>query len=84
MGRSDPLQSGSGGQRDYVQQSGLASGRPEPDRPDAVCYPGHLCRRMIGHKYYPFINYTMPEHVYKDADPRLKRLLGFLDRGAYR
>ena len=40
-------------------------------------------RRMIGHKYYPFMNYQMPEHVYKDADPRLKRLLGFLDHGPY-
>ena len=40
-------------------------------------------RRIIGHKYYPFMNYAMPEHVYKDADTRLKRLLGFLDRGAY-
>jgi ectoine hydroxylase-related dioxygenase (phytanoyl-CoA dioxygenase family) len=40
-------------------------------------------RRMIGHKYYPFMNYVMPEHIYKDADPRLRRLLGFLNRGAY-
>jgi hypothetical protein len=37
--------------------------------------------RIIGHKYYPFMNYQMPEHVYKDANPRLKRLLGFLDHG---
>ena len=40
-------------------------------------------RRIIGHKYYPFMNYTMPEHVYADADPRLRRLLGFLPHGAY-
>lgn len=40
-------------------------------------------RRMIGHKYYPFMNYTMPEHIHKHANPRLRRLLGFLDRGAY-
>ncbi|MDP6037966.1 MAG: phytanoyl-CoA dioxygenase family protein, partial [Candidatus Latescibacteria bacterium] len=40
-------------------------------------------RRFIGHKYYPFVNYTMPEHVYRDADPRLKRLVGFLNHGAY-
>lgn len=40
-------------------------------------------RRIIGHKYYPFMNYVMPEHVYKDASPRLKRLLGFLEKGAY-
>lgn len=40
-------------------------------------------RRIIGHKYFPFMNYQMPEHVYRDADPRLRRLLGFLPTGAY-
>ena len=40
-------------------------------------------RRMIGHKYFPFMNYVMPEQVYADADPRRRRLLGFLERGAY-
>jgi ectoine hydroxylase-related dioxygenase (phytanoyl-CoA dioxygenase family) len=40
-------------------------------------------RRIIGHKYFPFMNYQMPEHVYANANPRLKRLLGFLPRGAY-
>jgi len=40
-------------------------------------------RRLIGHKYFPFMNYQMPEHIYRDADPRRKRLLGFLERGAY-
>ena len=40
-------------------------------------------RRMINTMYYPFMNYVMPEHVYKDANPRLRRLLGFLDHGPY-
>ncbi len=40
-------------------------------------------RRMVGHFYYPFMNYQMPEHCYKDANPRLKRLLGFKQHGAY-
>ncbi len=40
-------------------------------------------RRLIGHKYYPFMNYTMPEHVYRNANARLRRLTGFLDHGAY-
>ncbi len=40
-------------------------------------------RRLVGHKYFPFMNYQMPEHVYKDANPRLRRLLGFLPTGAY-
>jgi hypothetical protein len=29
------------------------------------------------------MNYQMPEHVYADANPRLKRLLGFLPKGPY-
>jgi ectoine hydroxylase-related dioxygenase (phytanoyl-CoA dioxygenase family) len=40
-------------------------------------------RRLVGHKYYPFMNYQMPEHVYAEADERRRRLLGFLPRGAY-
>ncbi len=40
-------------------------------------------RRIIGHKYSPFMNYQMPEHVHASANPRLKRLLGFLSPGAY-
>jgi ectoine hydroxylase-related dioxygenase (phytanoyl-CoA dioxygenase family) len=40
-------------------------------------------KRLVGHKYEPFINYQMPSHCYENADPRLKRLLGFLPNGAY-
>jgi ectoine hydroxylase-related dioxygenase (phytanoyl-CoA dioxygenase family) len=44
-------------------------------------------RRIVGHKFYNGdigpMNYQMPEHVYRDASPRLKRLLGFLPHGAY-
>ena len=40
-------------------------------------------RRLVGHKYYPFMNYNMPDSVYRDASPRLRRLLGFLNHGAY-
>lgn len=40
-------------------------------------------KRLVGHKYAPFMNYRMPEHCYADADARLRRLLGFLPGGAY-
>ena len=40
-------------------------------------------RRLIGHKYFPFMNYVMPEHVYANATPRQRRLFGFLPSGAY-
>jgi hypothetical protein len=29
------------------------------------------------------MNYQMPEYCYENANPRLKRLLGFLSHGAY-
>ena len=40
-------------------------------------------RRFVGHKYFPFMNYQMPDEIYAEANPRLRRLLGFLDHGAY-
>lgn len=40
-------------------------------------------RRLINHMFYPFMNYQMPPHCYENANPRLKRLLGFLPSGAY-
>lgn len=59
--------------------------RGGPNRSDRVRYITQVsyARRIIGHKYGTFMNYQMPEHVYRDADPRLKRLLGFLPHGAY-
>lgn len=40
-------------------------------------------KRLVGHKFYPFMNYQMPEHCLDNASPRLKQLLGFLPHGAY-
>jgi len=40
-------------------------------------------KRLVGHKYEPFMNYQMPSHCYEGADGRLKQLLGFLPSGAY-
>lgn len=59
--------------------------RGAPNTSDRSRYMAQVsyARRIIGHKYFPFMNYQMPEHVYKDANPRLKRLLGFLPSGAY-
>ena len=59
--------------------------RGAPNRSERTRYMTQVsyARRIIGHKYFPFMNYTMPEHVYADANPRLKRLLGFLPTGAY-
>lgn len=59
--------------------------RGAPNVSDRTRYMAQIsyARRLVGHKYYPFMNYQMPEHCYRDADPRLRRLLGFLPHGPY-
>lgn len=59
--------------------------RGAPNTSDRTRYMTQVsyARRIVGHRYYPFMNYQMPEHVYRDANPRLKRLLGFLPHGPY-
>lgn len=62
--------------------------RGGPNQTDRVRYITQVSygRRIIGHRYFPFMNYQMPEHVYKDVEktnPRKKRLLGFLPTGPY-
>ncbi len=59
--------------------------RGGPNQSDRVRYITQVtyARRIISHMFYPFMNYQMPEHVYMDASPRLRRLLGFSDHGAY-
>lgn len=59
--------------------------RGAPNRSDRTRYVTQVsyAHRTIGHRYYPFMNYVMPEHVYAQANPRLKRLLGWVPRGPY-
>lgn len=40
-------------------------------------------KRFISQKFYPFIDYRMPEHVWEGASHRLQRMLGRHDKGAY-
>jgi len=40
-------------------------------------------RRFIAQRFYPFINYRMPEEILERANPRRKRLLGLHGIGAY-
>lgn len=59
--------------------------RGGPNQSDRLRYITQItyARRIIGHKYFPFMNYVMPEDVYANASPRLHRLLGFLEQGSY-
>ena len=40
-------------------------------------------KRFVSQKFYPFIDYRMPDHVWEGASPRLQRMLGRHARGAY-
>jgi len=40
-------------------------------------------KRFISQRFYPFIDYRMPPHVMEGASPRLQRLLGRHEKGAY-
>ena len=42
-------------------------------------------KRLVGHKYSPFINYQLPQHIVNmvGSDARKRRLIGFLSGGAY-
>lgn len=44
---------------------------------------GAYGKRFIAQRFYPFINYRMPEDILERANPRRKRLLGLHGRGAY-
>ena len=59
--------------------------RGAPNQSDRTRYVTQVsyAHRTIGHRYYPFMNYVLPEHVYADASPRRKRLLGFVPTGPY-
>jgi ectoine hydroxylase-related dioxygenase (phytanoyl-CoA dioxygenase family) len=40
-------------------------------------------RRFVSQRFYPFLNYHMPSHVFESDDQRLLRLLGKHPKGAY-
>ena len=40
-------------------------------------------QRLIAQRFYPFIDYRMPEHIWEGADERMQRLFGRHSKGAY-
>jgi ectoine hydroxylase-related dioxygenase (phytanoyl-CoA dioxygenase family) len=42
-----------------------------------------FARRWVAQRFWPFVNYHLPEEVIARATPRRKRLLGFHNIGAY-
>lgn len=41
------------------------------------------CRRWVAQRFYPFLNYRMPDQVLEGADERLRRVLGEHPKGPY-
>ena len=44
---------------------------------------GAYSKRFVAQRFYPFLNYRMPDHVMEGADERLLRHLGKHKKGAY-
>ena len=40
-------------------------------------------KRFVAQRFYPFVDYRMPEHVWEGAGPRLQRFLGRHEKGPY-
>ena len=59
--------------------------RGVPNRSDRTRYMGGVTysRRLISQRFYPFIDYRMPAHVFEGVDERLQRLLGRHKKGSY-
>lgn len=43
----------------------------------------HYGTRNVAQRFYPFVNYRLPEHILARADERRKRVLGLHRKGAY-
>lgn len=75
---------GSAGTCVIVNNQTWHRGAPNLSDQDRYCTQITYAKRLIGHKYGSFMNYQMPDDVFKNiTDERKLRLLGFLSHGAY-
>jgi len=70
---------------DIYLHNGQCWHRGAPNTSDRVRYLLQLAygMRFISQRFYPFVNYELPQHVYDRADARRRRVLGFHSKGAY-
>jgi len=68
----------------YLQHS-MVWHRGAPNSSNRTRYLLQQCysKRFVSQKFYPFLNYKMPDHVTADASERLLRVLGKHKKGAY-
>ncbi len=62
-----------------IWHQGSKNHSPNPRILGGVTYS----RRFIAQRFYPFIDYQMPDHVWDGASERLQRFLGKHAKGAY-
>jgi hypothetical protein len=68
----------------YLQHSQLwHRGAPNTSDRRRCLYQFSYGDRRIAQRFYPFLNYRVPDHVLEDADERMLRLLGKHPKGAY-
>ena len=70
---------------DSYLHNGQCWHRGAPNTSDRTRYLFQMSfgRRFVSQRFYPFVNYQLPQHVLEGADDRTKRVLGFHPKGAY-
>jgi ectoine hydroxylase-related dioxygenase (phytanoyl-CoA dioxygenase family) len=70
---------------DVYLHNGQCWHRGAPNRSDRLRYLFQLSysRRWVSQRFFPFVNYQLPQGVYERADDRRRRVLGFHRKGAY-
>lgn len=70
---------------DIYLHNGQCWHRGAPNTSNRVRYLLQIayCQRWVAQRFYPFLNYRMPDHVLEGADERLLRVLGKHPKGPY-
>jgi ectoine hydroxylase-related dioxygenase (phytanoyl-CoA dioxygenase family) len=70
---------------DMYLQNGQCWHRGAPNTSSQTRYLFQMAyaKRFVAQRFYPFVNYHMPEEILARADPRRRRVLGEHPKGAY-
>ncbi len=70
---------------DIYLHNGQAWHRGGPNNSDRTRYLLQIayCQRWVSQRFFPFIDYKMPPHVWEGANDRLQRVLGRHPKGPY-
>ena len=70
---------------DIYLHNGQCWHRGAPNQSDRTRYLFQLSysRRWVSQRFYPVVNYELPQEIYNRSDERRRRVLGFHPKGAY-